>query len=125
MRDVGTRHLTDIEAVARLLELLGKDLDIALVELKDRAVAQQVHVGGRSVEQHLLLGHPQRLARGVDLAFCLAGLIGSLKAVKERLACSGPEGARVKCLTEVNLPWLRLRPGTAASSWYNYIRRSP
>ena len=80
--DVGARHLADIEAVARLLELLGEHLNVAAIELEDRAIAQQVHVGGCGIEQDLLLGDAQSLAGGIDLAFCLAGAVGGLKAVE-------------------------------------------
>ena len=58
---------------------------LLLVEFKDRLIAQQIHIGGGGIEQHLLLGDAQRLARGIDLAFRLPGLVGGLKAVEERL----------------------------------------
>jgi hypothetical protein len=51
LRDVGARHFTDIEAVTRLLQLLGEHFDVAAIEIEDRLVAQQIHVRGRGVER--------------------------------------------------------------------------
>jgi len=36
---IGPRHLADIEAVARLLELLGEHFDVAPLEIVDRLIA--------------------------------------------------------------------------------------
>ena len=85
LRHVGARHLADIEAVAGLLQLLGEHFDVAPVQLQDRLVAQQIHIGGRGVEQHLLLGDAQGLARAHDLALGLADPVGGLIAVVQRL----------------------------------------
>ena len=67
LRHVGARHLADIEAVAGLPQLLLQHLDVAPLQIEDRGVAQQVHVGGDRVEQHRLLGHAQGRARGQHL----------------------------------------------------------
>ena len=64
LRDVGARDFADVEAVAGLAKLLLQHLDVAALQIEDRGVADQVHVGGGGVEQHGLLGQPQRLARG-------------------------------------------------------------
>ena len=56
LRDVGAGHLADIEAVAGLAQLLLQHLDVAPLQIEDRRVAQQVHVGGDGVEQHGLHG---------------------------------------------------------------------
>ena len=101
LRHVGARHLADIEAVAGLLELLGQHLDVAPLQIEHRLIAQQIHVGGRGIEQHLLLGDAQGLARGIDLAFRLAGAVGRLKAVEERVGAGGAERARVEILREL------------------------
>ena len=98
MRHIGARQLADIEAIARLFQLLGEHLDVAPVEIKDRLIAQQVHVGGGGVEQHLLLGDAQRLARAIDLAFRLPGTIGGLEAVEQRICPVGGDAAREECL---------------------------
>ena len=88
--DVGARHLADIEPIAGLLKLLGEDLDVALIELEDRSIAQHVHIGGCRIQQHLLLGDAQRLARGIDLAFGLAGAVAGLKTVEKSLCAGEP-----------------------------------
>ena len=85
LSDVGAGDFADIEAVAGLLELLGEHLDVAAIEFEDRGIAQQVHVGGCSIQQNLLLGDAQSLTRGIDLAFGLPGAIGSLVAVEQRV----------------------------------------
>ena len=55
LRHVGARHLADIEAVARLAQLFLQHLDVAPLQVEDRQVTQQVHVGGHRREQHRLL----------------------------------------------------------------------
>ena len=94
LRDVGARHLADIEAVARLAQLFLQHLDVAPLQVEDRRVTQQVHVRGHRREQHRLLGHPQGLARCLHLALRLARAVGSLKAVVERLRCRHAKAAR-------------------------------
>ena len=47
--DVGSRHLADIEAVTRLFQLLREHFDVAAIEIEDRLVAYQIHVGGREI----------------------------------------------------------------------------
>ena len=100
LRHIGARHLADVEAVARLFQLLGEHFDVTPVQVEDRLIAQQVHVGGGGVEQHLLLGDAQRLARAVDLAFRLPGAVGGLEAVEQRIGSGGGDAAREKCLGE-------------------------
>ena len=85
MRDIGARDFADVEAVTGLFELFGEHFDVAAVEIEDRLVAQQIHVGRRGVEKHLLLGDTQRLARSRHLAFCLARAIGGLKSIEQGL----------------------------------------
>ena len=85
LRNVRARHLADIEAVARLPQLFLQHLDVAPLQIEDRAVAQQIHVSRHRVEQHGLLGHPQGLARGLHLALGLPGFVGGLEAVVQRL----------------------------------------
>src|SRR5215472_17037475 len=85
LRDVGARHFADIEAVTRLFQLLGKHFDVAAIEIKDRLVAYQIHVGGSGVEKNLLLGDPQRFACARHPAFRLACAIGGLKTIIKRL----------------------------------------
>ena len=101
--DVGARHLADIETVARLFELLGQHFDVAAVELEDRRVAQQIHVGGGGIEQHLLLGDAERFARPHDLAFRLARPVGGLQAVEQRVGRVGADDARIKGLCELGI----------------------
>ena len=69
LRDVGGCHFANIEAVAGLFELLGEHFDVTTIKIKDRLIAQQIHVGSSGVEKNLLLGDAQRLARARDLAF--------------------------------------------------------
>ncbi len=101
LRHVGPRHLADIETVARLLELLGKHLDVAPLQIEHRPVAQQVHIGGRGVEQHLLLGDAQCLARTFDLAFGLASTVRGLQTVVQRVRAGGADGARIEILRKL------------------------
>ena len=63
LRDVGARHFANIKAVAGLFELLGEYFDVTTIKIKDRLIAQQIHVGSSGVEKNLLLGDAQRLAR--------------------------------------------------------------
>ena len=47
LRHVGACHFTDVEAVAGLPQLFLQHFDIAPLQVEDRGVAQQIHVGGR------------------------------------------------------------------------------
>ena len=85
LRHVGLRHLADVEAIARLPQLLLQHLDVAPLQIEHRGVAQHVHVGGGGVQQHGLLDQPQRLARGRNLALRLPRAVGGLEAVEQRL----------------------------------------
>ena len=76
------------------MQLVREDFDVVPIELKDGFVAQQIHVGGNRVEQHLLLGHAQRRLRTHDLAFRLANAVGRLKAVEQGLRSHGADPAR-------------------------------
>ena len=69
--DVGAGHLADVEAVARLPQLLLEDLDVVALEVEVRRVAQHVHIGGRAIEQHVLLDAAQGLARAEHERFGL------------------------------------------------------
>ena len=104
LRHVGARHLADIEAVAGLFELLGEHFDVAPVQLQDDLVAQQIHVRGRGVEQHLLLGDAQGLARAHDLALGLADFVGGLIAVVQRLRRGRGNTALLIRLGEIGVP---------------------
>ena len=55
LRDVGARHFANIKAVAGLFELLGEYFDVTTIKIKDRLIAQQIHVGSGGVEKNLLL----------------------------------------------------------------------
>jgi hypothetical protein len=85
LRDVGARHFADIEAVTGLFQLLGEHFDVAAIEIEDRLVAQQIHIGGSGVKKDLLLGDAQGLARPRHLPFCPARAIGGLESVEQRL----------------------------------------
>ena len=94
--DVGAGYLANIEPIASLLELLSEDLNVTLIELEDRAIAQQVHIRGGRVQQYLLLSNAQRLAGGIDLAFRLPGAVGRLEAIEKGLCAGQAHGAREK-----------------------------
>ena len=78
-------HLADIEAVARLAQLLVDDLDVVALEVEDGRVAEHVHIGLGAVEQHRLLGVAQGLAGAEHLGLGLAGGVEGAVAVEDRL----------------------------------------
>ena len=100
MRHVGARYLADVETVARLLELFGQHFDVAPLQIEHCLIAQQIYVSGRGIEQHLLLGDTQGLARCVHLTFRLAGLIRRLEAVEQGVGAVGADRARIEVLRE-------------------------
>src|SRR5262249_51177560 len=114
LRDVGASHFADIEAVTSLFQLLGEHFNVAAIEIKDRLVAYQIHVGGSGVEKNLLLGDPQRFACARHPAFRLACAIGGLKSVGQRLrrGCAELPGRQVRAKAAVDdLRW-KHDPGT-------------
>ena len=60
--DVGAGDLADDEAVTGLAQLLLKHFDVAPLQFEQRAVAQQIHVDGRAIQQNGLFRHPQGFA---------------------------------------------------------------
>jgi len=83
--DVGAGDFAGGEAVAGLAQLLLQHLDVAPLQLQDRGVADQVHVGSGGVEQHGLLGQPQRLARRRDQLLRLPRTARGAEPVEQRL----------------------------------------
>jgi hypothetical protein len=63
-------------------------------------IAQQIHVSGRGIEQHLLLGDTQGLARRAHLTFRLTAPIGGLEAVEHGVGARGADRARIEVLRE-------------------------
>ena len=97
--NVGLGDFADVEAIAALAQLLLQNDDVAPVEVEQRRVAQEVHVGGGGLQQQIELGQAQRLAPGGDLAFRLPGSVRGLKAVVK-----GLRGGDVVGLVCVNPP---------------------
>jgi len=64
--DVGAGSLANLEARARGAHLFRQELQVALRQHRDLAVADDVHVGARRIEQRVLLGVAQRFVRGPD-----------------------------------------------------------
>ena len=85
LRHVGAGDLADIEAVARLAQRFVQHPHVAALHVDDRGVAQQIHVDGGGGEQHRLLHHAQRFARGRNLPFRQTGAVGGLEAVEQGL----------------------------------------
>ena len=92
--NVGAGHLADVEAVARLPQLLLEHLDVVAAEVEVSRVAQHVHIGGRAIEQHVLLGRAQGLARAEHERLGLLHRIVRAKAVEQRLIDRHPDAAR-------------------------------
>ena len=88
-------HLADIEAVARLAQLLVDDLDVVALKVEDGRVAQHVHVGLGAVEQHRLLGVAQGLAGAEHLRLGLTGRVQRPVAVEQRLVDLDAGAARI------------------------------
>src|SRR3546814_12672074 len=54
--DVGARQVADLEPVARRLQIGAQDRDILLVQLDDRLVADDVHIGADDLREDARLG---------------------------------------------------------------------
>ena len=100
LRYVGARYFADVETVARLLELFGENFDVAPLQIEHCLIAQQIHVSGRGIEQHLLLGDTQGLARRIHLTFRLTGPIRRLETVEQGVGAVGADRARIEVLRE-------------------------
>ena len=67
------------------LSVRCENANVVLLHFEIRGVARHVHVGGRRRKQHRFFHDAQRLARGGNLAFRLAHVVGGLLAVEQRL----------------------------------------
>src|SRR4029077_21036485 len=85
LRQIGAGDLTRGEAVARLAQRRLQDFHVVALELEQRRVAQQIHVGGGGAEQDGLLGGAQGLARGEYLALGQPRAAGGLEAIEKGL----------------------------------------
>ncbi len=106
LRDVGARHLADIETIPRLPQRRLEHGHVAALQIEDRGVAQQIHVGGHRTQQHRLLGRAQRFARCKYLRLRLPRAVAGLEAVEQRLR----GGDAIGCGAHVSA----IRRGTAA-----------
>ena len=93
---VGAGHLAHVEAVAGGAQQLAHGLDVLLLQLENGAVAQHVHVGGDAVQEHVLFGITQRLARGQNLGLGGTGKVPGLESVEQRLPRGDAVAARVQ-----------------------------
>ena len=109
--DVGARHFADVEAVLGLFQRLFEHANVALLNLDDGGIAQIVHVNGGRLQQNGLFEHPQAFARGGNLAFGGAGLIGGHLAVEQVLRDGGADAARrIGAMNSGTHDWLALPP---------------
>jgi len=94
LRDVGSGDFADGKSVPGLAQLLLQDLDIVAIEVQDRGVFQDVHVGRDACEQGVLLGVAQLFARAHHLGFGAADPVDRLKAVEDILTGLDPVASR-------------------------------
>lgn len=90
------RHFADVEALLRLPQLLFEHFDVVAAQIRDRCVAQHVHVcGGRVVEQ-ILLREAHLLARLQHLQIRLPHAVDGAVAVPDVLLDRDAVAARVR-----------------------------
>jgi hypothetical protein len=106
LSDVGACYFANVEAVTGLFQLLGEHFDVAAIEVEDRLVAYQIHVGGRGIKKDLLLGDAQGFARACDLAFRLTRAIGGLKSIEQGLRRGGAELPRTEIFADAGVDGL-------------------
>lgn len=94
LRNVGAGHLADIEAVTGLLQRLLEHPHVAALDFERRGIAQIVHVGRGSLEQHGLIETAQRFAGAGHLALRGARPVGGLVAVVQGLGSSQSDASR-------------------------------
>ncbi|TPV99934.1 MAG: hypothetical protein USCAAHI_00629 [Beijerinckiaceae bacterium] len=97
--DVGARHLSDNETIAGLTQLLFKNNDVVFAQIEDRGIAQNIHIGGRAIEEDVLLRVAQALARTKNIRFRLPHAVHRAVAVEKILGDGQIEAPRVRCLS--------------------------
>src|SRR5690606_32862507 len=85
LRNVGSGHLADGEAILRSLELALDHPYVVLVELHHREIAEHVHIGRSDFEQNLLLDRLKSCALRLNVLLRSAGAGYRAAAAKERL----------------------------------------
>jgi hypothetical protein len=85
LRNVGRRDLAGGKPIARVFEGALQNAHIVLLHFEIGGVARYIHVGRCAREQHGFFHDSQCLARGRDLAFGFAHLIGGLLTVEQCL----------------------------------------
>ena len=66
-----TNTVADAVDNARQKIYLFKNDDVVFPQIEDRGIAQNVHIGGRTVQQHILLGVAQSFPRPKNIRFRL------------------------------------------------------
>ena len=95
LRHVGARHLADVEAVLRGAQIARQHRDVVLAQAHDRCIAHHVAVGRHGLQQHALLGQPQRLAAGPHGRLRRVDRVDRAEAAEQRLHQAHLVAARV------------------------------
>src|SRR5205814_8599517 len=85
LRNVGTCHETDIEALLRGLELLAEHVDIALPESQYLTITDDIHIGLGRLEQDILFHREKVLTACLDIGLAALHSIFGCKAAEDRL----------------------------------------
>ena len=100
LRHVGARHLADIEAVPRLLQLLRQHFDVVLAQAHDGLVAHYIDVGGGGVSKVVCSMLRKVLTTGLHGRLGLAREVEVLQARKNGLGQRHVPTAGVACAGE-------------------------
>ena len=104
LRDIGARHLADVEAVLRRPQIAGEHRHVVLAQAHDRRVAHDVAVGGDGIQQHQRFGRAQGLPAGARRRFRGIDGIYRPETAKQRLHRTYRIAARVGFGVGVKFP---------------------
>ena len=95
LRHVGARDFADIEAILGGAQIARQHRDVVLAQAHDGRVAHHVAEGRHRLQQHALLGQPQRLAPGAHGRLRRVDRVDGAEAAKQRLHHADRVAARV------------------------------
>jgi hypothetical protein len=86
LRNVGARQVADFKTVVGCLQIGVEDADLVLVQLDDRPVSDDVHVGRNSFGEDIAFDRAKRCAARFDAGVRRADRVTDRPAVEQRVA---------------------------------------
>ena len=111
--NIGASQVANLEAIAGCAQVGRQDIDVILLKLDDRAVADHVHVGRNRRNERVPLDRPQGVAPRLDASLGGADIVSDAAAVEQGVADVQPR-REVAAVATAGAGQILIDPGRAA-----------